>query len=100
MGLEQQTEQWGYSLPEGVSAAWTGGVEGMKEGKKKERRERSPCRGERCDGRFSQLPTPLEILRFSGLAFFLALGKAGRERAGEIITHRHGLELSERGGPP
>ena len=81
-GVETETKAVGYSLPEGVSAAWTGGVEGMKEGKKKERRERSLCRGERWDGRFSQLPTPLEILRFSGLAFFLALrreGESGRK---------------------
>lgn len=58
---------------EGVSA-WTGGVEGMKEGKKKDRRDLSVWRGERCVGRFSQLPTLLWILRFKGLVFFLAFG--------------------------
>lgn len=61
-----------HSLAEGVSA-WTGGVEGINEGKKKERRDRSVWRGERCVGRFSQLPTLLWILRFKGLVFFLAL---------------------------
>lgn len=45
----------------------------MKEGKKKDRRDRSVWRGERCVGRFSQLPTLLWILRFKGLVFFLAL---------------------------
>ena len=62
----------GHLLAEGVSA-WTGGVEGMKEGKKKDLRERSVWSGERCVGRFSQLPTLLWILRFKGLVFFLAL---------------------------
>lgn len=61
-----------HSLAEGVSA-WTGGVEGIKDGKKKDRRDRSVWRGERCVGRFSQLPTLLWILRFKGLVFFLAL---------------------------
>lgn len=45
----------------------------MKDGKKKDRRDLSVWRGERCVGRFSQLPTLLWILRFKGLVFFLAL---------------------------
>lgn len=43
----------------------------MKDGKKKDRSDRSVWRGERCVGRFSQLPTLLWILRFKGLVFFL-----------------------------
>lgn len=67
---------WGRRdlLAEGVEASeWTGGVEGTKDGKKKERSERSVWSGERWVGRFSQLPTLLWIFRFSGLFFFFAL---------------------------
>lgn len=42
----------------------------MKDGKKKERSERSVWSGERCVGRFSQLPTLLWIFRFKGFVFF------------------------------
>lgn len=52
----------------------------MKEGKKKDRSDRSVWRGERCVGRFSQLPTLLWILRFKGLVFFLALRDTRQER--------------------
>lgn len=65
------TKKGSSLLAEGVSA-WTGGVEGMKDGKKKDRSDRSVWRGERCVGRFSQLPTLLWILRFKGLVFFLS----------------------------
>lgn len=69
-------------LADGVSA-WTGGVEGMKDGKKKDRSDRSVWRGERCVGRFSQLPTLLWILRFKGLVFFLrALRTRGQGKTG------------------
>ncbi|TNN45392.1 hypothetical protein EYF80_044413 [Liparis tanakae] len=50
----------------------------MKDGKKKERSERSAWS---CVGRFSQLPTLLGIFRFRGLVFFLALrGERKRKR--------------------
>lgn len=55
----------------------------MKEGKKKDRRDRSVWRGERCVGRFSQLPTLLWILRFKGLVFFLALRETGYKKKRE-----------------
>jgi len=62
-----------YSLAEGLSE-WTGGVEGTKLGKKKERSEWSEWRGERWVGKFSQLPaTLLWIFRFNGLFFFFVL---------------------------
>lgn len=59
---------------------------------KKERRERSDSSGERCwDGMFSQLPTPLWILRFKGLLFFLALeGRQREERGMYPCTHKMG----------
>lgn len=62
---------------EKLASVWTGGVEGRKGPwpTKKDRKERSDRSGERCwAGMFSQLPTPLWILRFKGLLFFLALG--------------------------
>lgn len=72
----------------------TGGVEGTKEGKKKDLRERSvQCRGERWPGRkvgkFSQLPTLLWILRFKGLLFFLALREKHRKDVGTLATPRN-----------
>ena len=81
-------KRWVHLLAEGVSA-WTGGVEGMNEGKKKDLRDRSVWRGERCVGRFSQLPTLLWILRFKGLVFFLAL-KGKHEKKIKITRLRDG----------
>lgn len=70
-------------LAEKLASVWTGGVEGRKGAwpTKKDLRERSDRSGERCwAGMFSQLPTPLWILRFRGLLFFLALkGKQNTE---------------------
>lgn len=73
-------------LAEKLTSVWTGGVEGRKGAcpTKKERRERSDSRGERCwEGMFSQLPTLLCILRFKGLLFFLALKGRHRKRRGK-----------------
>lgn len=58
----------------------------MKEGNKKDRRDRSEWRGERCVGRFSQLPTLLWILRFKGLVFFLALRETREEKKNNEIN--------------
>lgn len=73
-------------LADGVSA-WTGGVEGMKDGKKKDRSDRSVWRGERCVGRFSQLPTLLWILRFKGFVFFLRALRTGGKAEGGNENH-------------
>lgn len=69
-------------LAEKLASVWTGGVEGRKGPwpTKKDLRERSDRSGERCcAGMFSQLPTPLWILRFKGLLFFLALQRKQNE---------------------
>ena len=69
-------------LAEKLASVWTGGVEGRKGPwpTKKDRKERSDRSGERCwAGMFSQLPTPLWILRFKGLLFFLALQRKQNE---------------------
>lgn len=72
-----------YSLAEGVSE-WTGGVEGTKLGKKKERSEWSEWRGERWVGKFSQLPaTLLWIFRFNGLFFFFVLQRELEKKTNE-----------------
>lgn len=59
----------------------------MKDGKKKDRSDRSLWRGERCVGRFSQLPTLLWILRFKGFVFFLRALRTGGKAEGGNENH-------------
>lgn len=59
----------------------------MKDGKKKERSERSVWSGERCVGRFSQLPTLLWIFRFKGFVFFFrALRKNNNNNNNKLLN--------------
>lgn len=76
---------------------WTGGVEGRKGAwpTKKDRRERSDRSGDRCwAGMFSQLPTPLWILRFSGLLFFLALKEKRTRRQDESVCATYTVKIN------